>query len=228
MKNCLLGVVLALISAAPASAEVISVDVRGKLDSVQYDFNGPASTLFLANVPFGSPYRFTFSYDTATTPTFQSPGGAYYDQPTINATFSLGGVVYNMPRGVSLSWSNGLGSPARFGVGGNFDFGPPLLNDFRAIDFSFVLYNLQSGVIGGPEVPRSLNFTDFTNYEMRTRFVGSRVGMGETGLLYSVDSFSLGVQAVPESATWLMMIAGFGIVGSGLRRRRTSIAGAQL
>ena len=39
-----------------------------------------------------------------------------------------------------------------------------------------------------------------------------------------VDNFTLGaatpVSAVPEPATWAMMIAGFGLAGSALRRRR--------
>lgn len=37
-----------------------------------------------------------------------------------------------------------------------------------------------------------------------------------------LDNVSLGVtpSAVPEPATWLMMLAGFGIVGSAMRRRR--------
>lgn len=222
VKHLIAGV-LAFAAASAVNAAIVKVDVRGRLDSVQYDFGGPASTLFLANVPFGSPYRFAFSYDTSVVPSFQSPGGAFYNQPTINATFSLGGVTYDMPQGVFLGWNNGLGSPARFGVSGNFDFGSPLLNNFRPIDFSFILYNLQQGVIGGPEMPQSLNFNDFTNYEMRTRFIGNNVGMGETGLLYTVDSFSLGVQsAIPEPASWVMLILGFGWVGSMLRRQRAA------
>jgi len=31
------------------------------------------------------------------------------------------------------------------------------------------------------------------------------------------------VEAVPEVASWLMMLAGFGVVGAGLRRRRSSL-----
>ena len=30
--------------------------------------------------------------------------------------------------------------------------------------------------------------------------------------------------AVPEPATWALMIMGFGLAGAGLRRRRTAIA----
>ncbi|MDB5585019.1 MAG: hypothetical protein JWR80_10195 [Bradyrhizobium sp.] len=36
------------------------------------------------------------------------------------------------------------------------------------------------------------------------------------------DAFfrNLSVSAVPESSTWAMMLAGFGVIGFGLRRRR--------
>jgi opacity protein-like surface antigen len=39
-----------------------------------------------------------------------------------------------------------------------------------------------------------------------------------------VDDFALEIGAVPEPASWAMMIAGFGIVGASLRRRATRAA----
>ena len=42
----------------------------------------------------------------------------------------------------------------------------------------------------------------------------------------SVDDLTLGVadSAIPEPATWAMMLGGFGLAGSALRRRRVSVA----
>ena len=37
---------------------------------------------------------------------------------------------------------------------------------------------------------------------------------------------TLTISVVPEAATWAMMIAGFGLVGAGLRRRRRALATA--
>jgi uncharacterized membrane protein len=34
---------------------------------------------------------------------------------------------------------------------------------------------------------------------------------------------SVGVAAVPEPGTWMMMLAGFGLVGAAQRRRRSSV-----
>jgi hypothetical protein len=50
---------------------------------------------------------------------------------------------------------------------------------------------------------------------------------GATPLWPTVDNFTLGkrrvaVGAVPESGTWLMMVAGFGLVGGAMRRRSTT------
>jgi len=46
-------------------------------------------------------------------------------------------------------------------------------------------------------------------------------GAGETVLIPNVR-----ITAVPEPATWAMMILGFGAAGSVLRRRRAAVAGA--
>lgn len=47
---------------------------------------------------------------------------------------------------------------------------------------------------------------------------------GTLKLLYSANSQSQVLAAVPEPATWAMMIAGFGLVGGALRRRSTNVA----
>ena len=39
-----------------------------------------------------------------------------------------------------------------------------------------------------------------------------------------LDNLSLDITAVPEPATWAMMIGGFGLAGGALRRRRTTVA----
>jgi hypothetical protein len=47
----------------------------------------------------------------------------------------------------------------------------------------------------------------------------------DIGNLVAGDSFQLVVSgAVPEAATWAMLITGFGMVGGAVRRRRTTVA----
>jgi hypothetical protein len=52
-------------------------------------------------------------------------------------------------------------------------------------------------------------------------------GTGITGVWPTINNLTLGKRPgavtpqVPESSTWLMMIAGFGLVGGAMRRRST-------
>ena len=83
-------------------------------------------------------------------------------------------------------------------------------------------------------------FNDFNYFSDGHQVFGSSVA-GQPGLqpLYTVEdrfglptpipvptySFTiLGVGLVPEPASWMMMIAGFGLVGSALRRRERRTA----
>ncbi len=85
-------------------------------------------------------------------------------------------------------------------------------------------YSITNGVIAGtslgtltaPKQSRTLNFT-------RTLQVGDGIGIvidsfgnyfnDSTGLVFHVSS------AVPEPSSWVMMIAGFGLIGAAMRRR---------
>jgi hypothetical protein len=54
----------------------------------------------------------------------------------------------------------------------------------------------------------------------------TRVQFGSSNLNWLADdlSFSTAGSAVPEPATWAMMITGFGLAGTALRRRRSALA----
>jgi hypothetical protein len=44
------------------------------------------------------------------------------------------------------------------------------------------------------------------------------------GWMFAVDNIQFNGGAVPEPASWAMMIAGFGLVGAAMRRRATAVA----
>ncbi|HWI86905.1 MAG TPA: PEPxxWA-CTERM sorting domain-containing protein, partial [Sphingomonas sp.] len=44
------------------------------------------------------------------------------------------------------------------------------------------------------------------------------------GLAYNYFTFDPGSSALPEPATWAMLVGGFGAIGSAMRRRRTSVS----
>jgi PEP-CTERM motif len=87
----------------------------------------------------------------------------------------------------------------------------------------------------GNQLIGSLSATQSANNNLGatfSRYTFEFVALGSGTLLsFNVDPFTDGVDgildnvsaAVPEPATWAMMIAGFGLAGAALRRRRVSV-----
>lgn len=82
---------------------------------------------------------------------------------------------------------------------------------------SFALNGTSTGFTGNGEVHgvirfagtiRSLSFTDTSE-----NWHGFTIGIGQAG-----------VAAIPEPQSWALMIAGFGLVGAAMRRRRVAMA----
>lgn len=133
---------------------------------------------------------------------------------------------------------------------GNLDDGrkPTILFDAdfgaRITNFSFDLLNYTTGleqvlsvfdiggnllksfvlpvVATGPQGPFDFAQDDYTPYSVdSTNGIGSlSIGpFGSEGNV-SIDNLSVTLTAIPEPATWAMMISGFGLAGASLRRRR--------
>jgi hypothetical protein len=92
---------------------------------------------------------------------------------------------------------------------------------FRIYDLSYnLLFN--SGTVLAPGTGHSTIAFNTGNTS------GLRLQWGPDGFNGGIDNLSFSLNeplgAVPEPATWLMMIAGFGLVGAGMRRRATKVA----
>lgn len=75
-------------------------------------------------------------------------------------------------------------------------------------------------LLGG--VANAGDFFGFTSDKAFSRIeLRARAGSGYT---YTLDNLTFSTAAVPEPASWAMMICGFGLVGSTMRRRRTQVA----
>ncbi len=62
---------------------------------------------------------------------------------------------------------------------------------------------------------------DAFSFSIRAGGKGYQGGNDES---WGIDNVSLYANAVPEPATWAMLIAGFGLVGASLRRKRAALA----
>jgi hypothetical protein len=114
-----------------------------------------------------------------------------------------------------------------------------VLNTVAGQTYDLVFYFSNNSVSGtgeykGKVTVGGLNET-FTHVDGDpwTEFTGSFVGTGSDTLTFEALTIqnnggvaldSVSVSAAPEPATWLMMIAGFGIVGASLRRKRARVS----
>jgi len=72
------------------------------------------------------------------------------------------------------------------------------------------------------EVAKTGDFFGFTSDKAFSKIeLRARAGSGYT---YTLDDVTFSTSAVPEPASWTMMICGLGLMGATMRRRRTQVA----
>lgn len=221
--------VAALVAPAAAQAAIVDVTISGKVTghrmpngSPGFESNPDALKAFLAHYALGSTYKLTLSYDTAATPTFSSKTYAWYSAVPIGGTFTMDNASASLPvAGMSVGYDT-MGGRERFSIFGNAA-GPwkGQFSGFSPIDFSF---DATSATPIGPTLPTDVSLAANPANYARIRF--RRDDVGETGVLFSIDTLTTGGAAVPEPGTWAMMLVGFGVAGTALRRRGTRSAAA--
>jgi hypothetical protein len=116
---------------------------------------------------------------------------------------------------------------------GGYQFQSPFGFDFGLIagDFgagSFILSSLMGGgLTGGSFHTRTLVFETGAQGPAIGKQLSIALGASGSGIGYDnirLEATQLAPGAVPEPATWAMMICGFGLAGAHLRRRRPAIA----
>ena len=168
--------------------------------------------------------------------------GDTYDAPfTITNTSTAGERVTGF--GVSLISPFGFDTAAN-GFGGNTGFVPFTPNAATALNtgytgpttfadgstslaFTFTNFNVGESFIWdidvdgpnqatvlGRDLIGSTGYADFSN---GTRGTGTFQALGSTGAQFVINTFAP-IPAVPETATWAMMILGMGAVGYAMRR----------
>lgn len=216
MRFAIAFAIAGMATSSPLVAATVSFTVTGALDSIEYDYLG-VTPAFLANTPLESAYQLTFSYDTSAMPLFSYSTGAAYSE-VVAGSFVVGNKNFVLqPSHVSVGSGPYVGT--RFNLFGNF--GPTSeaerLNGFYAVDLSFTLSDPTGQAVAGPVLPTSLDEEAFSGRRLRLRFAN---GAGETGLIFNVANINSGTAtAVPEPASWALMLCGFGGCGAVLRRR---------
>jgi hypothetical protein len=223
MTRYLVAATMGLLFASPALAETRIFDFIARVD--QPDVFVPAGTFITGR----------FSYDDVLAPTelYATPESdtAIYDNPSVILT-----VAFN---GLNLS-SNAIARVTDFHlpVGPSFpdDGDVFLLGNYSAQEYyELALWQPDRAWLTDTSLPGAFpvdlwqgpfadpNDDDSVTIPHGEFFFFDRVQQsGFSALVISVTPASM--SAVPEPASWAMMIAGFGVAGAAMRRRRAVIA----
>ena len=158
-----------------------------------------------------------------------------FDSLTVgNQAGTVSGLVFN-----NFQVSNGFGpsSPPNFAFNNQaiagFDFGAGFTSlSFAAGAFTNSLVSVFSGVGGSGTLLGSVTVTNppadpnaFSPWSVSFAGVGRSVVVSTQAATFGWDDVTINTGgAVPEPASWAMLIAGFGLVGAASRRRRAAIA----
>ena len=94
---------------------------------------------------------------------------------------------------------------------GSTPFGPVTLSNASFVQLTTTMFSNDA----------FQNFTLFFTPSTATSFSFSFANAGGDNVGAILDDVSVSLAVVPEPASWAMMIAGFGLVGAGLRRRES-------
>lgn len=227
-----------LFIAAPASAAVIRVSATGAVDNLSGS-RGVTTTLTR-----GSPLDISFNFDTSQpfNPVFSDADNIRYRVSISDASANIGGHIFQFDSSSSfLTISRGFtffGNPfseaaliQQFffrGFGGNsVPFTLPNGVTFDTISITS-FFNFGMSAVPNPSIallrdPGSAarNLFDYSASNNSRPFE-----FGQASASNPIIRFTPVSVAVPEPATWSMLIIGFGLVGGAMRRRARNLASA--
>lgn len=214
-RRRLLSAVAVLSLAAPAAAAPVTLTFQGTTGASFGSGSGPFTTFqnaFIAQANVGNTYSFTFSYDTASTAT----AGRY---PLTLVSGRVG----------SLTDFSDFAPYIQFTTAGAYTYlnfflrkdemaGPNLFTTYATFNFGDNDGDVVTGVLPATIVPGNLDFisagfqTFGSNSSYREIVDSTSRGLTQASVAPGV------VTGVPEPTSWVLMIAGFGLVGAALRR----------
>lgn len=222
----LAGVVTAagLLAAMPATAAVKIARFTGTVVS-GYDETGV----------FAAPFTDLAGYSWVATYTYDKTLGGYLETDGVSYEYSIGGFNYGFPVSPIISASITINGVTR-SVGGTssarvYTSNLPYVSHYAQDESNNGLTSVNNYIqifndpIGAPAsldqnfgpvaATNGYGWADWATYDYTTgtytELASAYLG---TDAVYSVGN------AVPEPASWALMIAGFGLVGTALRRRR--------
>jgi hypothetical protein len=216
---------LTLIAPAPAAANIIvngGFETPGSPGNPVYGAGSNIGGWTVTGNPSNAVFYLRSDYSEPGI-TFPSHSGGYsVDLTGAGNTSPLDGVFQNVATmvGTNYNLSFWIGNQASFGGTSSIFYSTPstaglFINDIFASNFT-----------NADETSATVNWKQFT-YNFTATSANTKIAfLNNTPVVdnyLGLDDVSL-IAAIPEPATWMMMIIGFGFVGAGLRRRVTKVS----
>ena len=226
IKTYALAAVL-LASSVPVSAQVTTYNSQGTFSAAV----GPVTTETFSGCPSATT-SFSGTVSDSTGPcsgivsgvTYSPQQGSLYiaaANQSSNPTTALG-LDYFSGDPITITFDNAI-SAWGADLFQNFGGGSQSGNDAA---FVIALYGAGDVLIDTLNTMVASNGGSFFGFTSTSPFV--RVDVSQTGGFAVVDNVQWASSAVPEPATWAMMLLGFGAIGFSLRRRNAARTMAQL
>jgi hypothetical protein len=150
----------------------------------------------------------TGTLTTVATPVFYAPGDP---NAGVNPTVTANAYIH--------------GTPTQFAIDTNADFLVRQANNAGTLTSVGSL-----GVAVGPRTSFDIDFDGVGYILDADRFYTVNLNSGTATLVGTTATplFGMAIQAVPEPATWAMMVIAFGLIGGVLRRHRASVRAVAL
>lgn len=228
------GIALALVASGSASAAILVATYTGTVKD-GFDLTGEfgVAGADLTGLSYVSVYRYDTARGVRTTVPGVSDevlGGSFYGatSPVLSGSVTINGITQSFaPDLYSLARTGAPPATIQHELEMQHIYGPGIKRDYFLSNIMFddnAPANLNVAYVGHPFGSLAFLSGGSFNFQDNNPLADSHSAYGNlTATEVRIVVERGGGQGVPEATTWMLMVGGFGLVGTALRRRRSAL-----